>query len=103
MHTWLSRLISLEALLDCVLAKLSRSNRPLLLWLLASCQAATIVLTWPLWQIHRLPPMLPALALPELNTGLILLITLGGIFLRPVEGLAIHTVVIIYSILIDQT
>ena len=103
MPNWLSRLISLETLLDRAVGKLGGLNQPLLLWLLALCQATTILVTWPLWQVHLTPPMLSALPLPQINTGIILLITLAGIFFRPLEALAIHTVVIIYSILIDQT
>ena len=47
--------------------------------------------------------MLAALPLPEINTGIIILVTLAGIFFRPLAGLAIHTLIVVYSILIDQT
>jgi hypothetical protein len=98
-----SRLISLEAVADGLAEKLRNVSPPILLWLLALCQAATIVATWRLWQVHRLPPMLPALPLPEINLGVILLITLAGVFFHPREALTIHTTVVIYAILIDQT
>jgi hypothetical protein len=102
-QAWRSRLLSFEAQLDSLVAKLFGLDQPILLWLLALCQAATVLVTWPLWQVHRSPPMLPALPLPEINTGIILLITLAGIFFRPMAGLAIHTAAVVYSILIDQT
>ena len=47
--------------------------------------------------------MLPVLPLPELNLGVIILISLAAIFVRPLAGLVLHTIVILYSILIDQT
>jgi len=98
-----SQLVSLEAQVDGVVTKLSSFKQPTLLWLLASCQAATILLTWPIWQVHRFPPMLPALPLPEISSGVILLITLVGILFRPLTGLSLHTAFVVYSILIDQT
>lgn len=47
--------------------------------------------------------MLPALALPELNLGVIILVSLAAVLVRPLAGLILHTIVILYSILIDQT
>jgi hypothetical protein len=47
--------------------------------------------------------MLPALPLPEISSGVILLITLVGILFRPLTGLSLHTAVVVYSILVDQT
>jgi hypothetical protein len=98
-----SRLISLKSVPDSVAEKLHSVKAPILLWLLALCQAATILATWRLWQIRQSPPMLPALPLPEINLGVILLITLAGVFFRPRAALTIHTAAMIYAILIDQT
>ncbi len=78
-------------------------DQPAFLYLLAICQAATILLTWPLWKVHRIPPMIPAVQLPEVNTGIVLLITLAALFIRPLPALILHTVLVLYSILIDQT
>jgi hypothetical protein len=83
--------------------RLKDSDQPAFLCLLVICQAATILLTWQLWQVHRKPPMLPALPLPEVSTGIVLLVSLAAIFIRPLPGLIAHTVLVIYSILIDQT
>lgn len=47
--------------------------------------------------------MLPGLPLPELNLGVLILVSLAAIFVRPLAGLILHTIVILYSILIDQT
>lgn len=92
-----------RTLLSQVESRLYCLDQPLFLWLLAICQAVTILLTWRLWQVHRMPPMLPALALPEISTGILLLVSLAGVFIRPLPALIVHTVVVIYSILIDQT
>jgi hypothetical protein len=78
-------------------------DQPAFLYLLVICQAATILLTWPLWQVHRAPPMIPAVRLPEVNTGVVLLITLAAIIFRPLPALILHTALVVYSILIDQT
>jgi hypothetical protein len=83
--------------------RLKQFDQSAFLRLLAICQAATILLTWPLWQVHRVPPMLNALPLPEVNTGIVLLISLAAVFIRPQAGLIVHTVLVVYSILIDQT
>src|SRR5688572_4129609 len=83
--------------------RLNGVDQPAFLCLVVVCQTITVLVTWRLWQIHRTPPMLPALTLPELNLGVIILISLAAIFVRPLAGLILHTIVILYSILIDQT
>src|SRR5262245_15652377 len=45
-------------------------------WLVVGCQAATLLITWPLWQVHASPPMLPALPLPAFDLGPLLLLSL---------------------------
>jgi hypothetical protein len=42
------------------------------------CHAATLLITWPLWQMHRAPPMLPAAAPPAVGLGWRLLLSLVG-------------------------
>lgn len=83
--------------------RLTGVDQPAFLCLVVICQAITVLVTWRLWQIHRNPPMLPALPLPELNLGVIILVSLAAICVRPVAGLILHTIVIVYSILIDQS
>ena len=83
--------------------RLNGVDQPAFLCLVVICQAITVLVSWRLWQIHRNPPMLPALPLPELNLGVIILVSLAAIFVRPLPGLVLHTIVILYSILIDQT
>jgi hypothetical protein len=72
-------------------------------WLVIACQAATLWITWPLWQHHDAPPMLPALALPSYDVALPLLVSLAIALFAPVLGLSLHTVLLVYAILVDQT
>ncbi len=72
-------------------------------WLLVACQAVTVLVTWPLWQVHNLPPMLPALPLPAFDLGILLLVSLVVILIRPQAGLILNTILFIYATLIDQT
>lgn len=32
--------------------------------MVVACQAATLLMTWPLWQVRAEPPLLPLLELP---------------------------------------
>jgi len=67
------------------------------------CQAATLLITWPLWQVHRSPPMLPAVGLPPLDLAPMLLFSLVMVLMSPVRGMLIHTALIAYAVLADQT
>jgi hypothetical protein len=72
-------------------------------WVVTGCQIATVLITWPLWQIHRSPPMLPALPLPAFDMGPVLLLSLVLVLIVPLPGIALHTGLAAYAILIDQT
>jgi hypothetical protein len=72
-------------------------------WFLVLCQAATIALTWPLWQVRASPPLLPAMPLPQLPVGIALLATLALVLRLPRAGVAAHLVVLLYAIVADQT
>lgn len=72
-------------------------------WLLVGCQAVTVLVTWPLWQVRALPPMLPALPLPAVDMGWLLLASLVVILIRPQVGLILNTGLFVYAMLIDQT
>ncbi len=78
-------------------------NIPLFRYLVIACQAATIVVTFPLWQVRESPPLLPLIPLPTFDMGVILLVSLALILIRPREGLIAHTVLLVYSMLVDQT
>jgi hypothetical protein len=72
-------------------------------WFVVVCQAATLLITWPLWQVRSLPPMLPALPLPYFDMGAVLLVSLALILVRPKIGIVLHTALMAYAVLIDQT
>jgi hypothetical protein len=85
------------------LAWLSANRVVALRWLLVSCQAATILLTWPLWQVRESPPLLPALGLPQMSVGFALLATLVLILRAPRAGVASHVALLLYAFAADQT
>lgn len=72
-------------------------------WVVVACQASTLLITWQLWQLHTLPPMLPILSLPQFDLGLVLIFTLAFTLITPFIGIALHTIVVIYAVIIDQT
>lgn len=72
-------------------------------WLVVGCMAATIYVTWSLWQVRETPPMLPAVPLPRLDMGVILLVALAVVLVKPLLGTAVFSVALVYAILIDQT
>lgn len=70
------------------------------------CLAITLLITWPLWQVHRTPPMLPALPalrLLAVDLGWPLLLSLLVVLVRPVAGMLLFTVLVAYAVVIDQT
>lgn len=72
--------------------------------ILMGCQAASILITLPLWQIRSAPPLLPAAAwLPQLDMTIPLLISLAAVAAAPRVGVATHSLVYIYAVLLDQT
>jgi len=78
------------------------SGHPNFRSLLILTQAATILVTWPLWQMRDTPPMLPAASLPQLDMGLLLLGSLALIAVAPKTGLAVHTMLVGAAISLDQ-
>jgi hypothetical protein len=72
-------------------------------WVVVGCQAATLLLTWPLWQVHHAPPMLPALPVPAVDLSWPLLLSLLVVLAKPLPGIVLHTALISYAVAIDQT
>lgn len=71
-----------------------------------ACQALTIALTWPLWQVRAspLPPNLPlAASLPQIPCGVLLLATLAIVVVTPRIGIALHAGALALAILLDET
>lgn len=71
-------------------------------WFIVGCEAATLWITWPLWQVHDRPPMLPLLPLPAFDMGYLLMFSLAVIMVKPWWGITLHTLLVVYAILIDQ-
>lgn len=67
-------------------------------------QLATILITWPTWQVRALPPNLPWLeSTPQFSCGILLIATLVVTLISPRRfGLAIHLTVMAIAIVMDQ-
>jgi hypothetical protein len=69
---------------------------------LIAAQAATILLTWPVWQVRELPPLLPLLPVPQGDAGWLLLAWLAVAAVRPRIGVPAHSLALVWAILADQ-
>jgi hypothetical protein len=71
-------------------------------WLVVVTQAATIWITWPLWQVRLSPPLLPAVNVPQIDFGILLLGSLALILIHGKTGIVAHTVLLGGAMLADQ-
>jgi hypothetical protein len=77
-----------------------------LLWFRVVVVAATVVsiwITWPMWGPRDYPIVLPALALPQVNLGPILIAACLLALLAPRLGAILVTVLFAYGMATDQT
>lgn len=65
-------------------------------------QVATILITWPLWQVRETPVHLPLIDLPQIPFGGWLLTTLVLVLIQPRMGLAVHAASLLLSFVFDQ-
>ena len=73
-------------------------------------QAATIVITWPVWQVRHYSatanfpetPNLPAFPLPQIDMGWLLLCSLVVVLFYPRRGVILHGALLLVAILLDQ-
>lgn len=67
-------------------------------------QVATILITWPTWQVRMMPPNLPWLpATPQFSCGVLLIVSLGGTLISPRRfGMAIHIAMMAIAVGMDQ-
>jgi hypothetical protein len=70
--------------------------------LVVAMQAATIVITWQLWQVRDNPPHLPAVGLPQFDMGPWLLGSLAVVLAAPRTGLVLHGLALVTAMLQDQ-
>lgn len=75
---------------------------PALRLVLVAAQAATILLTWRVWQVRDLPPCLPLLPVPQADMGWPLLATLVLAVAVPRLGVAAHSVALGWALVADQ-
>jgi hypothetical protein len=78
-------------------------SRTVLRLVVVTAQAATILITWPLWQPRTEPPLLPLIELPAWPFGLLLLVSLALAVVRPVAGVLAHVGLLTVAIVADQT
>lgn len=86
-----------------MVAPLDGRRRTVLRLGVITAQVATLVVSWPLWQLRSEPPLLPALPLPAISFGPWLLASLALAVARPLAGAICHAVVLLLAILADQT
>ncbi len=85
-------------------------DRALLRWFLVGCQAVSILVTWPLWQVRSgatSPPNLPLFGLTTLEhmqipVGELLLLTLVAALLWPRAGTIAHGLTLATALALDQ-
>lgn len=70
--------------------------------LLVAAQAATILLTWRVWQVRSFPPLLPLLPVPQVPMAWPLLATLGLAAVAPRAGVPAHAATLLWAIVADQ-
>ena len=94
-----------QAIIDREARRAADGDRGKLLfrWLAAFGQAATIAITWGLWNERTSPPRLPALDLPNLDLAAPLLASVVLILAVVRVGLIVHTGFLLYAMLLDQT
>ncbi|HSP97212.1 MAG TPA: MauE/DoxX family redox-associated membrane protein [Candidatus Dormibacteraeota bacterium] len=63
----------------------------------------TVLLSWPVWQVHAEPPSLPLLPLPAVSLGIALIAALLLCLGAPLAGWCAYVGVFAYAVLTDQT
>ena len=71
-------------------------------WFVVFTQAATIWITWPLWQVRLSPPILPAVAVPQIDFGFLLLGSLALVLIHGKIGVIAHAVLLGAAMVSDQ-
>jgi uncharacterized membrane protein YphA (DoxX/SURF4 family) len=103
MHYGASRVGRPTSALSSLVSLATRHALVLYRLLVVTCWLLTLHTTWGLWQVHSSPPMLPALSLPRLDVGIVLVATLLIAVVFPKPGAIMNTVVLVYAVVIDQT
>lgn len=78
-------------------------RRVLLRIVLVAAQAATVLLTWRVWEHRTYPPMLPLLPGPPVDMGWPLLASLAVVLAAPRVGVPLHAATLAGAIVLDQS
>jgi hypothetical protein len=70
---------------------------------LVAAQAATVLMTWRVWEPRTHPPMLPLVHLPDVHAGWPMLASLAVALPWPRIGVPLHTAVLAVAIVADQS
>lgn len=63
----------------------------------------TVAMTWPLWSVRTFPPLLPALRLPAIAFGPLLVVAALGALIAPLPGAVLVTFLTVAGMAADQT
>jgi hypothetical protein len=80
-------------------------RRLILRWVVVVGQAATLLVTYRLWQVRESVPNLPLFDLPtwlQFAPFWPLLASLAAVLVRPLIGIALHTALLLVAIALDQ-
>lgn len=66
------------------------------------CQLLTMLITWPVWNVREQPVNLPLLPRPAVSFGLLMVLSLAAIPLRPREGVLVHATLFVAAVVLDQ-
>jgi hypothetical protein len=80
----------------------SRNGRAMLMVVCVAAQAATLAITWPLWETRESPPHLPLINVPQMPFGGILACSLALVLFRPRLGVWFHIAMLAVACVFDQ-
>ena len=70
---------------------------------LVAAQAATVLVTWNVWEPRSFPPLLPLVPLPGFPAGQAMLASLALVLAWPRVGVPLHALVLALAIVADQS
>lgn len=71
--------------------------------LLTVSQIATVILTWKLWGVREVPPLLPLLPVPQCDMAWPMLAVIAASFFAPRYGLPLQAATLLWAITADQS
>lgn len=69
---------------------------------LTAAQAATVILSWNLWEARDHPPLVPLLPVPQIDLAGLMLAAIGVSCLAPRHGLPVQAALLLWSVVSDQ-